>query len=102
MTNESFWVRAYIRRGDDLDVVKEIECVSETAAATTAERLWSKEIYDRTEATADETPASGGRASRRAIVLFGHAAAPTAKAPADFEQPVPAALGTRPRTAPKA
>lgn len=100
MSEESFWVRAYIRRGADLDVVKEIECVSEAAAATTATRLWEKQIYDRVAATCDR--AGSPQATQRPIAAYGHAATATAKAPADYDTAVPEAFGVRPRTAPKA
>lgn len=97
---ESIWVRAFIRRGADMDVVREVECDSETSATQLADQLWSKLIYDRVEATVERLGA--GRPSARLLAHYGHDAAPAAKAPADFETSIPEAFGARIETKPQA
>ena len=97
---ESIWVRAFIRRGADMDVVNEVECDSETSARHLANELWSKLIYDRVEATVERLGA--GKQGAQLLLRYDHDAAPSEKAPSDFETPVPEAFGARVETKPQA
>ncbi|BCW90373.1 hypothetical protein sos41_35410 [Alphaproteobacteria bacterium SO-S41] len=97
---ESIWVRAFIRRGADMDVVKEVECDSQMSATDLADELWRKLIYDRVEATVERL--GTGKESTQLLGHYGHDAAPTEKAPADFETPIPEAFDVRIETKPQA
>lgn len=97
---ESIWTRAYIRRGDDMDVVNEIECDSPASASRLADELWARRIYDRVEATIECLGSTAQPVQR--LVCYDHASAPAARAPADFETLIPQAFGVRPERKPQA
>lgn len=91
-----FWVRAYIRRANELDVVKEVECPGAATAEAMAAELCAEEIYDAVDATEDAIDAHGRRGARRHLVAYGHHAASTARpAPASPERPLTETTGSK-------